>query len=299
MGDIREVKGLWVPIEILQAEELTTTEKMVLAEIYALQPCRASNEYLGQFLNLNKRQIMRIIKILEGKGWIKTTYFSPVNREITTTKNVTSDKSGTTKNVTSSDKSGTTKNVTHYQKCHPASDKSGTTSTKNVTQEYRDNINIEYIENIGENITAPPIECINSISRVEPNNKPVDNLAVVVRFFQDNIHPIPNQVESNDLQDLYREYGTEWCINAIKEAARSRATSIRYIVAILNRWKQTGSREPWKLKKDSIQQESRGKQRLDSALQILEELNEHEQRSTDIEDTGGVSGSVPAQPDGA
>ena len=179
MGDTRELKGLWVPIEILQAEELTTTEKMVLAEIYALQPCRASNEYLGQFLNLNKRQIMRIIKILEGKGWIKTTYFSPVNREITTTKNVTSDKSGTTKNVTTSDKSSTTKNVTQYQKCHltsdksgttstknvtSTSDKSGTTSTKNVTQEYRDNINIEYRENIGENITAPPIECINPIS---------------------------------------------------------------------------------------------------------------------------------------
>ena len=143
------------------------------------------------------------------------------------------------------------------------------------------------------------IECINSISRVDPVNKPVDNLAVVVRFYQDNIHPIPNQVEADDLKDLYNEYGSEWCINAIKEAARSRATSIRYIAAILNRWKQTGSKEPWKMKKDHTQHESRGKQRLDKALSILEEINKHEQGSTDIEDTGNVSGSISTQQNGA
>ncbi len=71
----------------------------------------------------------------------------------------------------------------------------------------------------------------------------------IVRLYEDCIHPIPNMVEGEDLTDMYHEFGAEWLLEAIKEAARQRARSIKYISAILNNWSKKGSKEPWNEKK--------------------------------------------------
>lgn len=68
----------------------------------------------------------------------------------------------------------------------------------------------------------------------------------VMRLYQDNIHPIANQIEADDLCSLYDEFGAEWLAEAIKAAARRRARTINYVKSVLNSWKNSGLDEPWK-----------------------------------------------------
>ena len=79
-----------------------------------------------------------------------------------------------------------------------------------------------------------------------PMSKNNPNLAEVFTLYQDNIHSIPNQVEADDLASLYDEFGREWLVQAIREAARARARSIKYIISILESWAKKGVSEPWK-----------------------------------------------------
>lgn len=78
--------------------------------------------------------------------------------------------------------------------------------------------------------------------------------AKIIDLFQDSIHPIANMVECDRLNELASEYGDEWLGQAIKEAGLNRAGSVRYIEAILGRWKSSGSHEPWKERRESGQQ---------------------------------------------
>lgn len=65
-------------------------------------------------------------------------------------------------------------------------------------------------------------------------------LAEVVRLFENCIHPIANEVERDELLDMVRTDGYGRVKDAIREAAKSRAQSVRYIYAILNRWRKEG-----------------------------------------------------------
>ena len=99
-------------------------------------------------------------------------------------------------------------------------------------------------------VIEPPVD--NSVEKLRqqqpdsPVNQKDLKLAEVFTLYQDNIHSIPNQVEADDLSSLYDEFGQEWLIQAIKEAARARARSIKYIISILEAWAKKGVSEPWK-----------------------------------------------------
>lgn len=71
----------------------------------------------------------------------------------------------------------------------------------------------------------------------------------MVKMYQNNIHPVASPVEKDALVDLYQDYGAEWVMAAIREAALHHAASIAYIRAILNRWKGTGEAKPWEAKR--------------------------------------------------
>ncbi len=64
--------------------------------------------------------------------------------------------------------------------------------------------------------------------------------AKVMALYQDNIHPVANQVEADDLISMFDDYGEEWLTQAIKEAARNNARSIKYIAAVLRSWEKKG-----------------------------------------------------------
>ena len=67
-----------------------------------------------------------------------------------------------------------------------------------------------------------------------------NSLSEVVQTFENNIHPVTGKIEQDVLVDLTDEYSALWMTEAIKEAALSNGRSLRYITAILERWKREG-----------------------------------------------------------
>ena len=99
-------------------------------------------------------------------------------------------------------------------------------------------------------VIEPPVDnCVEKLRQQKqgsPRSRKDPRLAEVFTLYQDNIHSIPNQVEADDLASLYDEFGREWLVQAIREAARARARSIKYIISILESWAKKGVSEPWK-----------------------------------------------------
>ena len=81
----------------------------------------------------------------------------------------------------------------------------------------------------------------NAHTREEDNS-----LSEVVRTFENNIHPVTGKIEQDALVDLTDEYSALWVTEAIKEAALSNGRNLRYITAILERWKCEGFKAPRK-----------------------------------------------------
>ena len=73
-----------------------------------------------------------------------------------------------------------------------------------------------------------------------------NSLSEVVRTFENNIHPVTGKIEQDALVDLTDEYSALWVTEAIKEAALSNGRNLRYITAILERWKREGFKAPRK-----------------------------------------------------
>ena len=89
-------------------------------------------------------------------------------------------------------------------------------------------------------------------------------LGEVVRTFENNIHPLSGKIERDRLIDLTDEYGVLWVTSAIEEAALSNGRSLRYITAILERWKRDG----FKAERKGVKQGGTGR---DNSREALEE----------------------------
>lgn len=70
----REFRGIWIPKEIWLSKDLSTNEKILLAEIDSLggssDGCFASNQYFADFFDLSKDRISRLVSGLKNKGYI-------------------------------------------------------------------------------------------------------------------------------------------------------------------------------------------------------------------------------------
>jgi hypothetical protein len=69
-------KGIWIPIELMENNELDWTNKILLSEICSLDElpdgCFASNEYFGGLLRITKGSASKRITQLTNLGYIKT-----------------------------------------------------------------------------------------------------------------------------------------------------------------------------------------------------------------------------------
>lgn len=66
------------------------------------------------------------------------------------------------------------------------------------------------------------------------------NLSEVVQTFSNNIHPVTGEIELGKLTSFLDDFGKDWTLAAITEAAENNGRSVRYIEAILERWKRDG-----------------------------------------------------------
>ncbi len=72
---LRDFKGVWIPKEIWLSLDLSLSEKCLFVEIHSLDNehgCYASNKHFAMFLGISERQVSRLIKKLEDKGYIKS-----------------------------------------------------------------------------------------------------------------------------------------------------------------------------------------------------------------------------------
>lgn len=71
-----------------------------------------------------------------------------------------------------------------------------------------------------------------------------DDFSEVAKVYEDNIHSIVGEIDKDKLMDILQDFGKKWVLEAIKEAALSNVRNIKYIIAILERWKKQGFKAP-------------------------------------------------------
>ena len=72
---MQNLKGLWIPAEILLNKELSDKEKIILAIILYLseetKSCFASNKYIANIVNVTHERVSKIISSLKDKGYVR------------------------------------------------------------------------------------------------------------------------------------------------------------------------------------------------------------------------------------
>lgn len=75
----RIVKGIWIPIEIWEAQDLSWNEKILLMEIDSFttqgKDCFISDEYIADLVNTSIRNASRMMTNLIDKGYVVRTRF--------------------------------------------------------------------------------------------------------------------------------------------------------------------------------------------------------------------------------
>ena len=82
----REVKGIWIPIEIWERKDLSVNEKVLYAEIDSYtsksKDCFMSDEYISAFLGVNKTNANKTLSSLIKKGLVAKTRFDGRKRYV-------------------------------------------------------------------------------------------------------------------------------------------------------------------------------------------------------------------------
>lgn len=88
MEQERQVKGIWIPIEIWKDKNLTWNEKILFLEIdsYTSQDkdCFFSNEYISNLLGINETNANKVLSSLISKGYVVKTRFDGRHRFVKT-----------------------------------------------------------------------------------------------------------------------------------------------------------------------------------------------------------------------
>lgn len=84
----RQVKGIWIPIEIWESKELTWNEKILFLEIDSFtskdKDCFFSNEHIAKLLGVTENSANRILSSLISKGYVVKTSFDGRRRFVKT-----------------------------------------------------------------------------------------------------------------------------------------------------------------------------------------------------------------------
>lgn len=81
----RDFKGIWIPKDIWESEQLSIMEKVLFVEIHSLdneRGCYASNRYFSEFFSVSERQIQTHIASLKTKGFVTVTIQNRYERVI-------------------------------------------------------------------------------------------------------------------------------------------------------------------------------------------------------------------------
>lgn len=107
------------------------------------------------------------------------------------------------------------------------------------------------------------------------NNQDKAEFVEVVDFLTGNICMVSNQVEVDLINDWLETMPRDWITEAIKQAALSKARSIKYVDKILQAWVQKYSLgdKPWEMERHR-QSRDRPRTLMDRAAELLRECGE-------------------------
>lgn len=85
----RKIKGIWIPIEIWEARDLSWNEKVLLMEVDSFtsvgDPCYFSDEYIANMLGVGVSRAGQLVSSLVKKGYLRRAGFDGRTRFIETT----------------------------------------------------------------------------------------------------------------------------------------------------------------------------------------------------------------------
>lgn len=85
----RKAKGIWIPIEIWEARDLSWNEKVLLMEVDSFtsvgDPCFFSDEYIADLLGVGTSRAGQLVSSLVKKGYLRRAGFDGRRRYIETT----------------------------------------------------------------------------------------------------------------------------------------------------------------------------------------------------------------------
>jgi DnaD/phage-associated family protein len=258
---LEEVKGLWVPVEILSTD-LKWNEKAVLALINSLssgRPCTASTNYMAELLRLPPYVVKNCIRRLKEKKIIDVKIYQErenAKRRVCTILTLPKNIPGTNLygGLVQKHTGGGYKNIPPV----------GTNLYGGLVQK----CTIDNKEIIKENNKDNNKEIAAAASEVD------SEYSEIIRLFQDNIQIITSEIIQDQLNDLYDTYGYEWLKHAIHEAVISNGRSIKYIKAILERWHNVGNAKPWAV--NQTKGNTKGRERMDEIKEMYKYFEELE-----------------------
>lgn len=85
----RKTKGIWIPIEVWEARDLSWNEKVLLMEVDSYtsvgNPCFISDEYIAELLGVGTSRAGQLVSSLVKKGYLRRAGFDGRRRFIETT----------------------------------------------------------------------------------------------------------------------------------------------------------------------------------------------------------------------
>lgn len=206
-------KGVWIPLELLMAKNLTQSEKILIADIMGFPEYWKTNSSIAKLLCVVPNRASIIVNGLVKK---KIIIAKAINgKEGTTIKRLLSINRDALKDFLSPYTPIDTLSVDEYppirKEIAPLS-----------VDEYQENKIENKIENKVEEATG------------------VDDFHQVAKSYSDNIHPLGSQIEMEHLKALTDDFGKDTVIKAIEIAVMRNNKSLGYIKGILNRWETHG-----------------------------------------------------------
>lgn len=205
----RAFKGVWISKEIWLAKDLGWSEKLLLVEIDSLdseQGCFASNEYLANFFGLSKNRISKMVSALKEKGYIKVQiYYKEGTKQIE-------------KRI-----------IRVNRQRHPIGENANTYGYKRQ-------------EGIGENANTPIGENAKDnntfINNTDYITTTTDQSQEIFKSVQENIRFNLSPIEQQTIDYWLKDYPHDLILEAIKRAALSNVSNIRYVESILKDWQK-------------------------------------------------------------
>ena len=215
----RAFKGVWIPASIWLNESLTVMEKVLYAEIDSF--CTKGRECFCSNAHFSK-----LLQVSER----------------------------------------------HVQRLLVSLEKKGFISRRMVYAEGGAKVEQRYLKPVlvtppPDNIVTPPPDqnvvdtntvTTNTVSTNTnyPPQEEGDGWQTVIHLYENNIRPLTSRIELDKLYSLYTDFGQLWLSAAITEAVENGAHNIKYITAILERWKVDGFKADRRAKKTQAKQDT-------------------------------------------